>query len=81
VETENHYRTASKMLKETKFSWSSYENKQTRPTRVIVKRIHESFTPNRIMQDLHQMRYKITDAVNILRWKNQRTIDSIYVDV
>ena len=27
VETEDHYRTASKMLNEAKYTWSSYENK------------------------------------------------------
>jgi hypothetical protein len=74
VETEDHYRTASKILNEAKFSWSSYENKQTRPIRVIIKRIHESCTPNQIVQDLHQRKYKIIDAVNILKWKTKEPL-------
>ena len=65
---EGHYRTASQMLKAT-LTWSSHENKQTRPIRVIVKRIHKSCTSDQIVQDLRQRRYKITDKVNILKYK------------
>ena len=52
METEDHYGTASKMLKEAKFTWTSYENKQTRPIRVIVRRVNKSYTPDHIVQDL-----------------------------
>ena len=74
METEDHYRTASKMLNEAKFTWSSYENKQTRPIRDIVKRIHQSCTPDQKVHDLHQKRYNIIDSVNILKWKTKETL-------
>jgi hypothetical protein len=69
VDTAYLYRTASKMLTEAQFKWSTYENKQTRPIRVVVKRFHSSYIPEQIVQELRQKGYHILDAVNILKWK------------
>jgi len=57
------------MLNEAQFIWATYENKQTRPTRVIVKKLHSSCTPEQIVQELRRKGYQIIDAVNILKWK------------
>jgi hypothetical protein len=45
VDTADLYRTALKMLTEAQFKWSTYENKQTRPIRVVVKKLHSSCKP------------------------------------
>ena len=67
VDPEEHYRTASKMLTEAQFLWSTYENKQTRPIRVVVRKLHSSCTPDQIVHDLRQNGYQIIEAVNILK--------------
>ena len=67
VDPEEHYRTASKMLTEAQFLWSTYENKQTRPTRVVVRKLHSSCTSDQIAHDLRQNGYQIIEAVNILK--------------
>jgi len=67
VDTEDHYRTASKMLTEAQFLWSTHENKQTLPMRVVVRKLHSSCTPDQIVQELRQKGYQIMDAVNILK--------------
>jgi len=54
VDTEDLYRTASKMLTEVQFIWSTYENKQTRPIQVVVKKLHSSCTSDQIVQELRQ---------------------------
>jgi tRNA splicing ligase len=74
VETEDHYRTASKVLNEAKFTWSSYENKQTTSIRVIIKMIHQSYTPDQKVHDLRQKKYNIINSVNILKWKTKETL-------
>lgn len=74
VNTEDRYRTTSKMLNEARFIWFTYENKQTRPTRVIVKKLHSSCTPEQIVQELRRKGYQITDAVNILKWKTKEPL-------
>jgi len=62
------------MLDEAQFIWSTYENKQTRPTRVIVKKLHSSCTPEHIVQELRRKEYQIIDAVNILKWKTKEPV-------
>jgi len=74
VDTEEHYRMASMMLNEAQFIWSTYENKQTRPIRVIVKKLHSSCTPEQIVQELRQKGYQILDAVNILKWNTKKPL-------
>ena len=37
----------------------------------MVKRINKSCTPEQTVQDLRQRRYKIIDAVKILKWKTK----------
>jgi TolA-binding protein len=74
VDTEDHYRTASKMLNEAQFILSTYENKQTRPIRVIVKKLHNSFTPEQTVQELRRKVYQIIDAVNSLKWKTKEPL-------
>jgi hypothetical protein len=74
VDTEEHYRTASMMLNEAQFIWSTYENKQTRPIRVIVKKLHSSCSPEQIVQELRRKGYQILDAVNILKWNTKEPL-------
>jgi PAX-interacting protein 1 len=74
VDTEEHYRTASKMLNEAQFIWSTYENKQTRPIRATVKLLHNSCTPKQIVQELRRKGYQILDQVNILKWKTKEPL-------
>jgi len=71
VDTADHYRTASKMLTEAQFRWFTYENKQTRPIRVVVKKLHSTCSPEQIVQELRQKGYHILEAVNILKWKTK----------
>jgi hypothetical protein len=78
VDTEEHYRTASKMLNEAQFPRSMYENKQTRPIRVTVKKLHSSCTPEQIVQELRRKGYQILDAGNILK---RKTFASVHADI
>jgi hypothetical protein len=62
------------MLAEAQFIWPTYENKQTRPKRVVVKKLHSSCTSDKIVQELRQKGYQIIDAVNILKWKTKESL-------
>jgi DNA-binding response OmpR family regulator len=74
VDTAYLYRTASKMLTEAQFKLCTYENKQTRPIRVVVKKLNSSCKPEKIIQELRQKGYHILDAVNILKWKTKEPL-------
>ena len=66
VETSEDYRAITKMLSASKMTWYSYEDKQSRPIRVIAKNVHHSCDPNMIVNDLKTQGLKAVSAVNKL---------------
>lgn len=72
---EDSYRAITKILGDNSYLWHSYENKQERPIRVMAKKIHHTYDPSRIVDDLKNKGFKITEAVNKLRWKNKEPLD------
>jgi hypothetical protein len=74
VDSADHYRTASKILTEVQFKWSTYENKQARHIRVVVKKLLSTCKPEQIVQELRQKGYHILEAVNILKWKTKEPL-------
>jgi hypothetical protein len=74
VVTAEHYRTASQMLNEAQFMWPTYENKQTRLMRVVVKKLHNSCTSEQRVRELCWKGYQVIDAVNVLKWKTKEPL-------
>lgn len=52
VQTEQDYRTLTSLMNDTEMKWHSYENKQTRPIRVMVKNLHPLCDPKDISSEL-----------------------------
>jgi len=77
VSTHNSddYRATTKMLKDEKFSWYSYEDKSSRPIKVIVKNLHHSFDKASIVGDLLEQGFKSIDAINKCSWKTKEPLD------
>lgn len=66
------YRNIVKAIKTTDFAWHTYEDKQTRPIRVMAKKLPGSCKPESIIEDLKtNQRLKIESAVNILDRKDK----------
>lgn len=72
---EESYRCITKTLSDNDCLWHSYENKQERPIRVMVKKLPSSCKPERIIEDLTAKGYKIEDAVNKLSWKSKEPLN------
>lgn len=64
VNTESEYRELTKHMNESKQEWHSYENKQTRPIRVMVKNLHRTCDPADIKAELEAKNFKIVDVIN-----------------
>lgn len=47
VENEDEYRKLTKHLNEESFYWHSYENKQTRPIKVMTRKLHLTCEPEK----------------------------------
>ena len=69
------YRMLTKILLEGKYAWHSYEDKHTRPIRVMARNLHHSCNPSRIISDLQARGYKAVDAVNKLKWGSKEPLD------
>lgn len=72
---ENEYRTATKVLEENKILWHTYENKQVRPIRVMVKNLDHSYERKEIKEDLISKGYKIIDVTNKISRKDNKPLD------
>ena len=69
VDAGEEYRNMTKILNEKKFQWHSYENKQIRPIRVVVKDLHQSCKEEEIKDDLLNKGFRILDVVNKMKKK------------
>lgn len=71
----DEYRKIVKTIKATKLTWYTYEDKQTRPIRVIAKKLPPSCLPESIIKDLRDNQgFKIIEAVNILDRKTKERL-------
>ena len=77
INTENmeSFRKATNVLNESSYSWHSYENKQIRPIKVIVKRLHHSCQPEDIIGDLRNRFYTIQDATPKLKYRTKQPLN------
>lgn len=75
AKTEDSYRIIARLLTEKDHHWHSYENKQVRPIRVVVKKLHSSCQPDRIKDDLTSQGLKIEKVDNKLSWKSKEPLN------
>lgn len=91
VKDGDKYRDVSKMLCESSFVWHTYENKQIRPIKVMVKNLHNTCKPESIKNYLIAKGFKIIEVVNkrsfktklplnmfMLTFDNEESIKNIY---
>lgn len=74
VDNDENYRKLTALLNEAKAEWYSYENKQTRPIKVVAKYLHQSCKEDCILSDLKNKQYKILEVTNILKQKNKERL-------
>jgi hypothetical protein len=67
VRDEEEYRAITKAMNDNNVQWHTYENKQTRPIRVMAKDIHPSYSNEDIKEDLINQGYKVSEVVNKLK--------------
>lgn len=67
ADSETDYRNITAFLNDTQREWHTYENKQTRPIRVMARHLHHSCTPEEIKDELKNRGLKIIDVVNMIK--------------
>lgn len=71
VNSDNDYRSLTKAINEAKFEWHSYENKATRPCKVIARGLHPTCKPENILEDLKALGFKALSVVNLKKKKKE----------
>lgn len=69
------YREITKIFNENKMLWHTYEDKQNRPIRVLVKNLHHTCEPNDIIDDLKNQGFNILSASIKLKYKTKDPLD------
>lgn len=69
------YRLVIHMLQEQKYSFHSYENKQTRPIKVMAKNLHYTCKPEMIVEDLRKKGYKLIEATPKLQFQTKKPLN------
>lgn len=69
------FRVITELLSKEDTSWYTYEDKQSRPIRVIVKNLHYSCEPTMIVDDLKAQGLKALSAINKLMWKTKEPLN------
>lgn len=65
--TPDDYRTMVKTIKKTELEWHTYESKQTRPIRVVLRGLHVSCDVESIKVELKNKGYKIIEVQQRLK--------------
>jgi hypothetical protein len=69
------YRMMTNILLDGRYAWHSYEDKHTRPIRVMARNLHHLCNPARIVSGLQARGYKVTDAANKFKWGSEEPLD------
>lgn len=75
IRNQEKYRIITKILKENNAIWHTYENKQTRPIKVIVKNLHHTCKTESIKNYLIQKNFKVIEVVNKLSYKTKMPLN------
>lgn len=67
------YRKLSTVLNDKGLQWYTYEDKNTRPIRVVVRGLHQSCTTDEIIEDLKCKDLMVLDAVNMVKTERKST--------
>lgn len=73
------YRSITENLNKENCSWFTYEDKQTRPIRVLAKNLHHSCDPKLIVEDLISQGLKAIEAMPKLKWQTKEPLDMFYL--
>jgi hypothetical protein len=78
VSSDYTYRILTNSLKINNVPWFSYENKQIRVIKVMIKNLHHSFQPVNILHGLNDQDFQALNATPKLKWKTKEPIDMLF---
>lgn len=67
VDSETEYRDLTSFVNNNNIEWHTYENKQTRPIRVMARNLHPSCSPEMIKEELLDRNFQILEVANKIK--------------
>ena len=78
VPDADNYRKLTLSLNQEGNTWYSYEDKQSRPIKVIAKKLHPSCQPEEIKEDLLQKKLKIKEVTQLVK-RTDKTVLPLFM--
>ena len=75
VTNADDYRAVTKMLNNSDISWYRYENKQSRPIRIIIKNMDHDWSTEEITADLQKQNLKAISTINKSLMRTRKSSD------
>jgi hypothetical protein len=79
VSSDYTYRILTNSLKANHIPWFSYENKQNRDIKVMIKNLHHSYQRMNILRNLNDQGLQALNATPKLKWKTKELLDMFIV--
>jgi hypothetical protein len=79
VSSDHAYRMLTQTLKSNNIPWFSYEDKQNRDIKVMIKNLHHSFQPVNILHSLKEQGFQALNATPKLKWRTKEPLDMFIV--
>jgi hypothetical protein len=79
VSSDYAHRILTNSLKANHIPWFSYENKQNRDIKVMIKTLHHSYRPMNILRSLNDQGLQALNATPKLKWKTKEPLDMFIV--
>lgn len=73
------YRIIVDVLQKANHTLNSYENKQSRPIRVMIKELHHTCKPQSVIQNLREQGFNAVEAINKLSFKKKTPLNMFMV--
>jgi len=75
------YRSVIKYLKEEAVSFHSYQSKENKPYRIVIRNLHPSTDINYISKELSELRFQVQNITNVLHKSTKTPLPLFFVDL
>lgn len=79
--SSDSYRSVIKFLKEEDVSFHSYQSKENKPFRIVIRNLHPSTDKNHISKELSELGFQVKNITNVLHKSTKTPLPLFFVDL
>lgn len=81
LHTPESYRKVIHLLKDKHINFHTYQNKQEKPFRIVIRNLHYTTDKNFIQNELKAHGYSVVQVVNVLQWQTKKPMPLFFIDL